>query len=325
MILNQNNTAAIDELNSLDVEIGNLIDVKFGEPVEEEPKEAIEEINLAVSKADVPPLNDSTARKEVAAVDLVGKYEPKLTENGISYDVLEKLLPGNEVIHIAEPNVAGGLGYRFIKRFFDIVSCGIVLILLAIPMAVIAIKIKSESEGPAIFSQRRVGKNGKIFNVYKFRSMYIDAELRGAQWAQGDDPRVTVFGKKLRKTRMDEIPQFWNVFKGDIPLRILKTRQVFSENKPGAFALPANEVRTVSAAFLQVNRVFRCFLRALQKTFTNLILLFDNSREFFAKAGCGLKYTTSNAGLASVLKSLNTASAIANVGVCCSFDCEVAA
>ncbi len=161
------------------------------------------------------PLN---VRREAAAMHESGKHEPHLTENGIPYEVLEKLLPGDDVIELKEPKVAGGLGYRFVKRSFDIVSTGLALIVLAIPMGIIAIKIKRESAGPVIYSQRRVGKNGRIFNVYKFRSMYTDAEERGAQWAQGDDPRVTPFGKVMRKTRMDELPQFWNVFKGDMSL-----------------------------------------------------------------------------------------------------------
>ena len=147
-----------------------------------------------------------------------GKHEPHLTENGIPRDVLEKLLPGDDVIELDEPKVAGGLGYRFVKRAFDVVSCGCALVILAIPVGIIALKIKSESPGPVIYAQRRVGKDGKIFDVYKFRSMYIDAEARGAQWAQGDDPRVTPFGKVMRKTRLDEIPQFWNIVKGDMSL-----------------------------------------------------------------------------------------------------------
>lgn len=106
----------------------------------------------------------------------------------------------------------------FAKRAFDIVSCSLALIVLAIPMLVIAVKIKTESPGPAIYAQRRVGKDGKVFNVYKFRSMYVDAEARGARWAQGDDPRVTPFGKIMRKSRLDEIPQFWNIVKGDMSL-----------------------------------------------------------------------------------------------------------
>ena len=119
-------------------------------------------------------------RREAAQVNEAGKYEPKLTENGIPADVLAKLLPGDDVVELSEPVVGGGVAYRFVKRAFDVVSCGCALIVLAIPMGVIALKIKSESSGPVIYAQRRVGKGGKIFNVYKFRSMYTDAEARGA-------------------------------------------------------------------------------------------------------------------------------------------------
>ena len=110
-------------------------------------------------------------RREAAKLNNVGKHEPKLTENGIPADVLEKLLPGDDIIELEEPVVNGGFFYRFIKRSFDVVSCGCALIILAIPMAIFAIKIKSESEGPVIYAQRRVGKDGKVFNIYKFRSM----------------------------------------------------------------------------------------------------------------------------------------------------------
>lgn len=157
-------------------------------------------------------------RQAAAEIESVGKYEPKLTENGIPADVLAKLLPGDDVLELAEPKVAGGVVYRFAKRAFDVVSCGCALIVLAIPIALIAVKIKLESPGPVIYSQRRVGKDGKIFNVYKFRSMYSDAEARGARWAAGDDPRVTPFGKFMREKRIDEIPQFWNVLKGDMSI-----------------------------------------------------------------------------------------------------------
>lgn len=146
------------------------------------------------------------------------KSKSSSVEGSISPEVLEKLLPGDETIELDEPCVSGGLLYRFAKRFFDIASCGCALAVLAIPMAAIAIKIKSESPGPAIYAQRRVGKDGREFNIYKFRSMYIDAEVRGAQWAQGDDPRVTPFGRVMRKMRLDEIPQFWNIVRGDMSL-----------------------------------------------------------------------------------------------------------
>ena len=159
------------------------------------------------------------------------------------------MLPGDDVIELSEPTIAGGIGYRFAKRAFDIVSCGCALILLAIPMGVIALKIKLESPGPVIYAQRRVGKNGKIFNVYKFRSMYTDAEARGARWAAGDDPRVTPFGKFMREKRIDEIPQFWNIVKGDIPLRILKTRPEFSEESMVRSRFPPNLARTKERCF----------------------------------------------------------------------------
>lgn len=157
-------------------------------------------------------------RQEALRLDVVGRYEPRLSENGIPEDVLAKLLPGDEVIELEEPVVAGGLVYRFVKRAFDVCSCGVALIVLAIPMAVVALKIKSESSGPAIYAQERVGMDGKRFRVYKFRSMYIDAEQRGAQWATDNDPRITPFGRWMRDHRVDEVPQFWNVVRGDMSL-----------------------------------------------------------------------------------------------------------
>lgn len=142
----------------------------------------------------------------------------RVAASAISPEVLEVLLPGDDVVELSEPKVAGGLGYRFVKRAFDAVSTGCALVVLAIPMAVIALKIKSESPGPVIYAQERVGKDGRPFKVYKFRSMYADAESHGAQWASGNDERVTPFGKWMRDHRVDEIPQFWNILRGDMSL-----------------------------------------------------------------------------------------------------------
>lgn len=163
--------------------------------------------------------SEAKTDKEKAAVMAGLSDTPRLTESGIAADVLEKLLPDEGVVELPRVRkVAGGPVYRFAKRAFDVVSCGAALIVLAIPMAIIAAKIKSESSGPVIYAQRRVGKDGKVFELYKFRSMYTDAEARGARWAAEDDPRVTPFGKTMRKTRLDELPQFWNVVKGDMSL-----------------------------------------------------------------------------------------------------------
>ena len=86
-------------------------------------------------------------------------------------------------------------------------------------MAVVALAIKASSRGPVFYRQRRVGMNGRLFTLYKFRSMYLNAEAAtGAVWAQKNDPRITAVGGILRKLRIDELPQFWNVVKGDMSI-----------------------------------------------------------------------------------------------------------
>jgi lipopolysaccharide/colanic/teichoic acid biosynthesis glycosyltransferase len=82
----------------------------------------------------------------------------------------------------------------------------------------IALAIKLDSHGPVLFKQKRVGRNGRNFDIYKFRTMVRDAEKNGAQWAVEKDPRVTRIGRILRRTRLDEVPQLWNVLKGDMSL-----------------------------------------------------------------------------------------------------------
>jgi exopolysaccharide biosynthesis polyprenyl glycosylphosphotransferase len=106
-----------------------------------------------------------------------------------------------------------------IKRLMDIVVSAAVLVLGAPAWLMVVAAIKLNSPGPVIYKQVRVGRNGKNFTVYKFRSMYQDAEHRsGPTWASKDDPRITRVGKFIRKTRLDEIPQFFNVLKGEMSL-----------------------------------------------------------------------------------------------------------
>lgn len=97
---------------------------------------------------------------------------------------------------------------------------GLIGLVLAMPLMLLtALAVKLTSRGPVLYRQRRVGLNGRVFTVYKFRSMYVDAEARtGAVWASKDDPRITPFGKRLRKLRLDELPQLWNVLKGDMSM-----------------------------------------------------------------------------------------------------------
>ncbi len=118
---------------------------------------------------------------------------------------------------VKEPvRVNGGKFFLFGKRVFDIICSLVALLIFSIPSLVIAFCIAVTSKGPVIYSQKRLGKNGAEFNIYKFRTMVTDAEKDGAVWAKKDDDRVTKIGALLRKTHLDEIPQFWNILKGDM-------------------------------------------------------------------------------------------------------------
>jgi exopolysaccharide biosynthesis polyprenyl glycosylphosphotransferase len=105
-----------------------------------------------------------------------------------------------------------------VKRIVDISVSLLALLVLAPFLLVMAVLVKLSSPGPVFFSQERIGKFGRPFNIYKFRSMYCDAERNGPQLSSSTDPRITPFGRWMRRTRMDELPQFWNVLKGDMSL-----------------------------------------------------------------------------------------------------------
>ncbi|MFP4698131.1 MAG: sugar transferase [Eubacteriales bacterium] len=107
--------------------------------------------------------------------------------------------------------------YKFFKRLFDITISVIGLIITSPILLIAAVAIKLESTGPIIFKQERLGLNGKVFKIYKFRSMCVDAEKGGVYEKEGD-PRVTKVGKFIRKTSIDELPQFVNILKGEMSL-----------------------------------------------------------------------------------------------------------
>ena len=119
--------------------------------------------------------------------------------------------------------------YEISKRAIDIIGAGSGLLLLSPVIVIVACAIKFTSKGPIFFSQKRVGKNGELFDMYKFRSMVVNAEelkeklahqneMSGPMFKMKDDPRVTKVGKFIRKTSLDELPQLWNVLKGDMSL-----------------------------------------------------------------------------------------------------------
>lgn len=119
--------------------------------------------------------------------------------------------------------------YEICKRVMDVLGASMGLILLSPIIITVAILIKFTSKGPIFFSQKRVGKNGKLFEMYKFRSMVVNAEelkeklaaqneMSGPMFKMKDDPRITGIGKFIRKTSIDELPQLWNIIKGDMSL-----------------------------------------------------------------------------------------------------------
>lgn len=119
--------------------------------------------------------------------------------------------------------------YIFFKRLIDLFGSVIGLIVLSPIFLVVSLLIKFESKGPIIFSQDRIGKDGKVFKMYKFRSMVVNAEelkeklkeqneMSGPMFKMKEDPRVTKIGKFIRKTSIDELPQFINILRGDMSL-----------------------------------------------------------------------------------------------------------
>ena len=190
--------------------------------------------------------------------------------------------------------------YRFVKRVFDFAFSAAVLVLLSWLFVIIAILVKvDDPKGPVFFKQTRVGKNGREFEMLKFRSMCVDAEEKladlkelnektGPVFKIAEDPRITRVGKWLRKLSLDELPQFINVLRSDIPLRILKTRPEFSEKSMGAFALPAKSSTNRGKAFSQVASCFASGLRTCRISEFNCNRISGMETQFFAKPVFGI-------------------------------------
>ena len=159
------------------------------------------------------------------------------------------------VLQLRETPMQGGRG--IVKRFIDIVLSAFALIVLSPLMLIIAITIRLTSPGRAIFCQERVGRGGKRFKIYKFRSMHINAEEKvGHVWAKSDDPRQTSLGKFLRRWSLDELPQFFNVLTGDMSLvgprpEMSGLIDTFSESIPHYLA--RQRVKSGMTGWAQVN------------------------------------------------------------------------
>ena len=172
--------------------------------------------------------------KEV--ISTTKKVEVEINEPPVERDspsLGDKQYKAGEYMDIRIPHFVKarkGKAYCFFKRFFDIVCSLLAIIVLSPFLLIIGLLVVLTSKGPMIYVSKRVGKNGRIFNFYKFRSMYKDAEQRlnelldqneiegGVTFKMKNDPRITPFGKFIRKTSIDELPQLFNILKGDMSI-----------------------------------------------------------------------------------------------------------
>lgn len=123
-----------------------------------------------------------------------------------------------EIYQVEQSAVVEKPVYQAVKRLFDVVVSALALLILGIPMLLLMPVIRADSPGPAIFRQERLGKGGKPFVIYKYRTMQIDAERDGPQWARAHDVRCTKLGRLLRRGHIDELPQLVNVLRGEMSL-----------------------------------------------------------------------------------------------------------
>lgn len=191
-------------------------------------------INIKWLRLENPRLDTATAKRidgivaDLASPELNDEWQRFLTEQTLQgvpvynqQQMYESLTGRSPIQHLYENDLGSLLpsqNYLIIKQLLD--NLAVVLVSpLVVPICLLtAIAIRLESSGKAIFVQERVGQGGKLFKIYKFRSMTTDAEKHGAKLAQQNDARVTKVGKFIRKTRIDELPQFINVLKGEMSL-----------------------------------------------------------------------------------------------------------
>ena len=250
-----------------------------------------EQCNIVAMPETLPASKTSTCHKTVRSGTIYDFDMQERRRESLERAERLKAELGDEPITGTDDRIA----YRFVKRVFDFAFSAAVLVLLSWLFVIIAILVKvDDPKGPVFFKQTRVGKNGREFEMLKFRSMCVDAEEKladlkelnektGPVFKIAEDPRITRVGKWLRKLSLDELPQFINVLRSDIPLRILKMRPEFSEKSMGAFALPAKSSTNKEKAFSQVVSCFANGLRMRRISEFNCKRFSSTEGQFLAK------------------------------------------
>jgi exopolysaccharide biosynthesis polyprenyl glycosylphosphotransferase len=173
----------------------------------------IEEVILALETSEHPKLK--AILDELEQTEVIINMVPDL------YDILSGFVKINYLFSIPLITLHSDtmpFWQRITKTSIDYVGSTLILIGLSPVLLLISVLIKFTSNGPVLFSQQRIGKKGKPFDIYKFRTMYVDSEKNGPQLSKKDDERITKFGLLLRKLRLDELPQFFNVLKGEMSI-----------------------------------------------------------------------------------------------------------
>jgi exopolysaccharide biosynthesis polyprenyl glycosylphosphotransferase len=176
-------------------------------------KNKIELIVLAIDKSDQTQIEKIINR--LSEKDVAIKIQPSIM------DILAGSVKTSNVLGAPLIDLHTGLipeWQQNIKRVIDIAAAFLSLILLSPLLVFVAIKVRASSKGPIFFNQERIGYKGKPFIMHKFRSMYIDAEKNGPALSSDNDPRITPWGRIMRKWRLDELPQLWNILKGEMSL-----------------------------------------------------------------------------------------------------------
>lgn len=150
--------------------------------------------------------------------------------------------------------LAAKRGSLFFKRVFDILGSIFLIILLSIPMIAVALWIKGDSKGPVFFRQVRITQYGKEFRIFKFRTMVVNAEALGAQVTGSNDNRITKVGMKIRKVRLDELPQLFNILTGDMTFvgtrpEVPRYVAQYSDEMMATLLLPAGVTSLASITF----------------------------------------------------------------------------